>query len=188
MSFQAYLDTIKAKTGKDPDDFRALAAERGLVGPQTKAGEVFTWLADEFGLGRGHAMAIFSILQQDVRGGPRSDDERIDKVFSGGKAAWRPTYEALLKHAGSFGPDVGVSPTDTYVSLIRGGKKFAILQPAVAHMDIGIKRKGVEPTDRFTAAGTWNSMLTHRSRVAAADQVDDELREWLRLAYDAASA
>jgi hypothetical protein len=31
MSFQAYLDNIKAKTGKTPDDFRVLAAQRELV-------------------------------------------------------------------------------------------------------------------------------------------------------------
>ena len=30
MSFRAYLDTIKAKTGKTPDDSRALAKRKGL--------------------------------------------------------------------------------------------------------------------------------------------------------------
>ena len=28
MTFQAYLHTIKAKTGKTPDDFRKLATKR----------------------------------------------------------------------------------------------------------------------------------------------------------------
>jgi hypothetical protein len=46
MSFQAYLDTIKAKTGKTPDDFGALAARKGLLGPDVKAGEVVAWLKD----------------------------------------------------------------------------------------------------------------------------------------------
>jgi Domain of unknown function (DUF4287) len=36
MSFQAYLDTVKAKTGKTPDDFKKLAAEQGLA----KHGEI----------------------------------------------------------------------------------------------------------------------------------------------------
>ena len=31
MSFQGYLNTIKAKTGKGPDDFRRLAAEKGFT-------------------------------------------------------------------------------------------------------------------------------------------------------------
>jgi hypothetical protein len=36
MTFQAYLDTIKAKTGKDPEDFRVLAADKGLLAPGSK--------------------------------------------------------------------------------------------------------------------------------------------------------
>ena len=31
MTFQAYLDNIQAKTGRSPDDFRALAAEKGFT-------------------------------------------------------------------------------------------------------------------------------------------------------------
>ena len=30
MSFQAYLDNIKSKTGKSADDFRAMARQKGL--------------------------------------------------------------------------------------------------------------------------------------------------------------
>ncbi|PWW03361.1 uncharacterized protein DUF4287 [Hoeflea marina] len=67
MSFQAYLDTIKAKTGKTPEDFRALAEARGLladgmVAKGVKAGDVVGWLKDDFDLGRGHAMAIWALF------------------------------------------------------------------------------------------------------------------------------
>jgi hypothetical protein len=31
MSFQAYLDNVKAKTGKTPEDFAKLAAQKGLA-------------------------------------------------------------------------------------------------------------------------------------------------------------
>jgi hypothetical protein len=31
MSFQGYLTTIKSKTGKDPQDFRKLAEEKGFT-------------------------------------------------------------------------------------------------------------------------------------------------------------
>lgn len=30
MSFQAYLNTIKSKTGKAPEDFRKMAEEKGF--------------------------------------------------------------------------------------------------------------------------------------------------------------
>ena len=62
MSFQAYLDAIEKKTGRTPqelvDDAHALG-----YGPDTKAGEVVTWLADAYGLGRGHAMALVHVVK-----------------------------------------------------------------------------------------------------------------------------
>ena len=63
MSFQAYLDNIQAKTGKTPEDFRKLATEKGLMTPMAKAGLFIDWLATDYDLGRGHAMAIFAYLR-----------------------------------------------------------------------------------------------------------------------------
>jgi hypothetical protein len=50
MSFQAYIDNIKAKTGKTPEDFRQLAEAKGLLKPGVKAGEIVAWLKEDFGL------------------------------------------------------------------------------------------------------------------------------------------
>jgi hypothetical protein len=58
MSFQAYLDNVYAKTGKTPDDFRKLAAEKGL----TKYGEITAWLKADNGLGGGHANVIAQLI------------------------------------------------------------------------------------------------------------------------------
>jgi hypothetical protein len=63
MSFQAYLDTIEGKTGKTPRELLALAAERGLAGPAVKAGTVIDWLKTDYGLGRGHAMALVHVIK-----------------------------------------------------------------------------------------------------------------------------
>jgi len=66
MSFNGYLTTIESRTGLGPDDFRTLAAERGLLeGGRVKPGDVIAWLARDYGLGRGHAMAIVAILRND---------------------------------------------------------------------------------------------------------------------------
>ena len=54
MSFQAYLDNIEEKTGRTPRQFIDAAASRGY-GAGTKAGEIIAWLAEDYGLGRGHA-------------------------------------------------------------------------------------------------------------------------------------
>ncbi|MDB5111068.1 MAG: hypothetical protein JWR67_2182, partial [Mucilaginibacter sp.] len=60
MSFQAYIDNIKAKTGKTPADFKELAAQKGLLKEGTKAGEIVAWLKKDYELGHGHAMAIYA--------------------------------------------------------------------------------------------------------------------------------
>ncbi|MBB2148223.1 DUF4287 domain-containing protein [Pedobacter gandavensis] len=66
MSFQAYLKTIKEKTGKGPADFKALATEKKFLqdGQLTvKAGEITAWLKNDFDLGAGHSMAIYALLK-----------------------------------------------------------------------------------------------------------------------------
>lgn len=73
MSFQAYLDNIEDKTGVTPRGFIELAAEKGY-GPGTKAGEIVAWLAADYGLGRGHAMALVHVITK----GPKIDAKHVD--------------------------------------------------------------------------------------------------------------
>ena len=63
MSFQAYIDNIKIKTGKTPDDFKKLAEKKGLLKPRVKAMEVVNWLKKDFNLGHGHAMAVYAVFK-----------------------------------------------------------------------------------------------------------------------------
>jgi len=63
MSFQAYLDNIEQKTGKTPNEFIALAKKKGFDDPSVKAGEIATWLKEDFGLGHGHAMALVHVIK-----------------------------------------------------------------------------------------------------------------------------
>lgn len=62
MSYQAYLDAIETKTGRTPQQLLDEAAARGFTS-DTKAGEVLVWLRDEYGVSRGHAMALFGVLK-----------------------------------------------------------------------------------------------------------------------------
>lgn len=182
MTFQAYLDSVKAKTGKTPDDFRTEAAAKGL----TKHSEIMAWLKADYGLGHGHANAVTQVILS--AGAPKvSQDDAIAAHFKGAKAAWRPTYDALVAEAGSFGDGFKLSTTKSYISLLKGDAKFAIVEPATAdRFDIGIKLKGVEPSGRLEAAGAWNAMVTHRVRISAPEQVDAEVLGWLKEAFDAA--
>jgi hypothetical protein len=71
MSFQAYIDNIKAKTGKGPEDFKSLAEKKGFLKngqlkPEVKAGEIVAWLKEDFDLGHGHAMAIVAVFKPQI--------------------------------------------------------------------------------------------------------------------------
>ncbi len=92
MSFQAYLDKIEEKTGLTPRQLLAIAAEKGLDSPETKAGAVADWLKADYDLGRGHAMALFHVLKNGTKisakhvnsGGSHSDPS--DTLWLDGKA------------------------------------------------------------------------------------------------------
>ena len=74
MTFQAYLDTIEKKTGKTPRELLAEAKAKGLDDPSVKAGAIIEWLAADYSLGRGHAMAMVHVIQKG---------DKIDPKFVG---------------------------------------------------------------------------------------------------------
>lgn len=80
MSFQAYLDNIEAKTGKTPNEFIALAREKGFDAPDTKAGTIVEWLKQDFGLGRGHAMALVHVIKH----GPKISSKHVGSTGAHG--------------------------------------------------------------------------------------------------------
>lgn len=59
MTYKAYIDKIKEKTGKDAEYFRTEAARLGLV----KHAELLKWLKTDCGLGHGHANAMILYIQ-----------------------------------------------------------------------------------------------------------------------------
>lgn len=59
MTYKAYIDNIKAKTGMDPEHYRDEAKKKGLVGHA----ELLAWLKSDCGLGHGHANAIILYIQ-----------------------------------------------------------------------------------------------------------------------------
>lgn len=178
---EAYLANVKAKTGKTPEDFKVLAAEKGL----TKHGDIVAWLKSDFGLGHGHANAVtHMILHSDEP--ETSVDDAIAKHFSGGKASWRKPFDDLVEELNDFGADVKASAGKNYISIARNDKRFAIVQVTAKRLDIGIKLKGTAAEGRFEEAGKWNDMVTHRVQISDPTQIDAELVTWLRQAYDRA--
>jgi hypothetical protein len=59
LTYKAYLDKTKAKTGKAPEYFQKIAKEKGL----TKHSELLSWFKSDGGMGHGHTNAILSYIQ-----------------------------------------------------------------------------------------------------------------------------
>jgi hypothetical protein len=69
INLTAYYENIKKKTGKTPDDFKELAADKGFVvdgnlKPTVKPTEVMNWLKADFNLGRGHGLALYHYFKE----------------------------------------------------------------------------------------------------------------------------
>lgn len=65
MSFQAYIDNIQEKTGKTPEQFKEAAEKAGIYSPNMKATDLVNFLGKEYGLGHGHAMAIWAVFKSN---------------------------------------------------------------------------------------------------------------------------
>ena len=65
MSFQAYIDNIKAKTGKTPKQLQGALKKAGLYSKDMKASVLVSFLATEFNVGHGHSMAIWAVFKKE---------------------------------------------------------------------------------------------------------------------------
>ncbi|HUI71680.1 MAG TPA: DUF4287 domain-containing protein [Spirochaetia bacterium] len=178
MSFQAYLDNIQKKTGKSPDQFRTLSKRKGL----SSYSEIFSWLTSEHGLGHGHANAMAHVIL-GTHIDRSSQEDKVSRHFKGAKESWRKTFDGLMGKVSGFGSDVSLAPTSSYISVVRGKAKFAVVQVTTEVMSIGIKLKGIPATARFQESGRWNAMVTHRARITKPKDINAELLDWLRKAY-----
>ena len=172
--------TLEEKTGKSLDAWIRLARAAGV----SKHGELRDHLKNAHGLTHGYAnFVVHKTLASDA--GSSEPDALVDAQYAGAKAALKPLYEQLVKTVQSFGSDVEIAPKKGYVS-VRRSKQFALIQPSTAtRMDVGIVLKGVPPTPRLEAAGSFNAMVTHRVRLEPSASADKELTAWLKRAYEA---
>lgn len=172
---------LEEKTGKNLDAWLKIAR----ASKRAKHGELVAYLKSEHGLTHGYANLVAHRTLKSAAGDAAPDD-LVASQYAGKKADLKPIYDALIAAVNKFG-DVEIAPKKAYVSL-RRAKQFAIAQPSTAtRLDVGINLKGVKPSGRLEASGSFNAMVTHRVRVETMKEVDKELIGWLRQAYDAAS-
>jgi hypothetical protein len=168
---------IAGRTGRPFDEWVGLARSSGV----TQHGALVAWLKSEHGFGHGDAnLVALTARRPDAS---TEDADPLDAIYAGPKASLRPFHDLVITTAQAFGDDVELAPKAAYVSL-RRAKQFGMVGPASGgRLEIGFNLKGVEPTDRLEAT---TGMCTHRVRLSDADGFDDEVRGWLREAYDRA--
>jgi hypothetical protein len=177
----AMIAGLPAKTGKSLDEWLKILRASQLA----KHKEFVMLLKSKHGLTHGFAnMIALQALQSDSH--TAADAESlVTAQYAGPKAELLPIYNAVLTAVRKFGDDVEVSPKKAYVSL-RRNKQFAIVQPSTAtRVDVGLNLKGTKPTARLEVSGSFNAMVSHRVRLETPTEVDKELIEWLKKAYEA---
>ncbi|MGZ8537772.1 MAG: DUF5655 domain-containing protein, partial [Flavisolibacter sp.] len=149
-----------------------------------KHGEMVSMLKEKYDIGHGYANLIVHHAKQSHAGS--SDDADLITQQYKGKEEMMPWYEKLMKEIKGFGNDIEISPKKTYVSL-RRKKQFALIQPSTkTRMDVGLNMKNVSPSGKLEAGGSWNAMCTHRVKVENEKDINKDLVEWIKQAYEQA--
>jgi hypothetical protein len=110
----------------------------------------------------------------------------VEQMFTGPKAALRPLYDALLTVGLSIGNDTRACPCKTIVPIYRH-HVIAQIKPATRkRIDFGLALGNTKTPKRLVDTGGFKKKdrITHRIEVASIDDVDDELKRWLKRAYE----
>lgn len=185
---QRWVTTLRAKTGRSLDEWLRFIQESGPESENDRR----SWLKNEHKLGTNSA---WWLAERSVgKGGEEDSPEAylaqalvyVDEMFAGDRAPLRPVYDELLALALSLGPDVKACPGKTIVPLYRN-HVFAQIKPATkARIDLGFALKDTPATGRLIDTGGFakKDRITHRIPIASGADIDDEVRRWLRAAYE----
>lgn len=179
---QTMIDNMPDKTGKSLTEWYELIGATGLE----KHGEIMKVLKGEYGVTHGYANSISILYRQKLAGGASTTDDLVDTQYAGAKEHLRPIYDGVVTAVSKFGPDVELAPKKSYVSL-RRSKQFAIVKAATrSRVDLGLNLKGVDDTERLEGGKIFGGMCTHRVQLTSPADLDEEVTNWLKQAYDVA--
>jgi hypothetical protein len=186
---QDWVATLKPKTGRRLEEWIALVKRAGPDGEAERR----DWLKREHGLGTNAAWWIAE--RAAGKGGEDSNPKAylaaargwVEDMFGGARSGLRPAYEALLEAALGLGKDVKACPCKTIVPLYRK-HVFAQLKPGGrSRLDLGLalaKAKRIPRRLLETGGLEKGDRITHRIAIQAPAEVDDEVRLWLKTAYE----
>jgi hypothetical protein len=185
---QKWVSTLKEKTGRSLDEWLALVKESG---PKTEK-EQREWLKQKYKLGTNSAVWIAERAagKVDETGDPetylRAAERYVENMYSGKKADLLPLYEKLLALGLSMGKDVKACPCETMVPLYRR-HVFAQIKPATqTRIDMGFALGALKAEGRLIETGGYakKDRITHRIPISAPSDIDNEVKRWLRVAYE----
>ncbi len=177
----AMLGNLEEKTGNNLDHWLKVVADSG----EEKHNAIIKHLKTKYGLTHGYANLIAFKAREKHEPALNADDF-LTNQYKGPKAELKPLYDTLCQVVNQFGDDVDVSPRKTYVT-IRRSKQFAIFKASTKdRLDVGLILKGEPETARLQTGKQFSGMMTHCVAVHDSSDIDDELEDWLKKAYDAA--
>lgn len=111
-------------------------------------------------------------------------DELIGAQYAD-RTQLRPILNAILAAVSAL-DGVTIQARKGYVSLVGPRRTFAVVRPSTKQrVDLGLRLSGRAPSGRLEAArGLGNDSITLRVGLHSAGDVDDEVAELLRLAYE----
>jgi len=185
---QDWIADLPKKTGRSLDDWLDLVKKSG---PPTEK-ERREWLKKEHKLGTNSAWWIAE--RAEGKGTETDDPEQylkaaeqyVEAMFAGPKAALRPIYDKLMKLGLSLGKDVKACPCQTIVPLYRN-HVFAQIKPTTqTRIDLGFALRDTKPTGRLIDTGGFakKDRITHRIPITKLAEIDDDVKRWLKTAYE----
>jgi hypothetical protein len=178
-ALQSQIRNIEATYGKPLDHWFAVIDASGL----TKHNQVVAMLKADHGLAHGAAHRVSLLARQRHDADIAASPDPEGALYIGAKAGLRPLHDALLGEIRAIGA-FDIAPKKGYLSL-RRRKQFAMVQPSTAsRIDLGLVLPTTMPAaGRLESAAKFNALFTHRVRITAVTDLDDELRGWLATAY-----
>jgi hypothetical protein len=187
---QKWVSELKEKTGRSLEEWVALAKKEGPKEDKARR----AWLKSKHKLGTNSAWKI----SERVDGEGRDLDSPeaylktavvcVEEQYAGPKEKLRPIYDELLQLGKSLGGDVKACPCKTMVPLYRQ-HVFAQIKPTTnSRIDLGFalaKYKGKLPKRIIDTGGlAKKDRITHRIELTSADEIDKDVKSWLKIAYD----
>jgi hypothetical protein len=185
---QKWVAELKQKSGRSLDEWLSLVKKSGAKDAKGRR----DWLKQEHGVGTNTASWIAdrstgkSTEFADPSEYLKAAENYVEQMFSGPKADLKPIYAVLLKLGLKVGKEAKACPCQTIVPLYRK-HVFAQIKPTTrTRIDLGFALGDIKAKGRLIDTGGFakKDRITHRIPIESVTDIDDEVKHWLKVAYD----